>query len=274
MSPVVKDAVISFLGRNIIGKKRFFLSWFGGEPLIERRSVLDITKSCFSACLDNSVLMETDITTNAMFIDRELLEELAQYGKIRFQITLDGPKKYHNLRRISPNGSDTFGPIVKAIKQIVEYKADFEVLARIHYDAESAVEVVEFAKEVSGWIEGKGSVFVRPISNLGGKNDCTTVLTDEETDKRIGRELAQLGLSVHSAEEQVCYAALPNALVIRADGKVSKCTVALESSKNLVGNITEAGELKLNENINGWLKGWYEGDVSALKCPYSKIAKS
>lgn len=272
MTPAIKAAVGNFLERNIVGKRKLFLSWFGGEPLLERDTVIEITQSCFNACLSSGVQLETEITTNGIFVDASLLSVLAQFGKVAFQITLDGPPEFHDRRRLSPSGAPNFELIIAAIKAIVGFDADFMVLVRIHYDAKTASAIPEFAKTVRSWIGDKGKVFVRPLSNLGGQIGDEIVLTDRGCNEQVDEQVRKLGIENLSLEDQVCYAALPNSLVIRSDGRVSKCTVALESPLNDVGRISPEGTLVLNERFEGWMQGWYQDDVDALKCPYSKIA--
>ncbi|MFW2438209.1 MAG: hypothetical protein ACN4GR_02430, partial [Arenicellales bacterium] len=70
----------------------------------------------------------------------------------------------------------------------------------------------------------------------------------------------------------VCYAAKPNAWVVRSNGRLSKCTVGFEDERNDVGKLTPEGTFELNESrLQTWMRGWSTGDQLSLHCPYEGI---
>lgn len=271
MTDAVAQAVTAFLARHLPGKRRFYLSWFGGEPLLEKSRVLEITKHCFDVCNFNEVSMETEITTNAIFLDDDFLSRAAKLGRFVFQITLDGSREHHNRQRIGPKGQPTFDAIIGAINRTVAHEGDFSVMARIHFDANSAASVIPFAHEIRHLIGNRGKVFVRPIAKLGGAGNASIFTPSDEVARDVASKLSLEGFMTLQ-EEAVCYASLPNSLVIRSDGRVAKCTVALADERNNVGFITPDGKLSTNDSLQKWFSGWYDGDLAKLKCPYSSIA--
>ena len=71
---------------------------------------------------------------------------------------------------------------------------------------------------------------------------------------------------------EICYAAKPNSLIIRPDGRIAKCTVAFNHEANHVGNITTDGQILINQHkINFWTRGFAGGDVQYLTCPALKL---
>jgi len=44
-------------------------------------------------------------------------------------------------------------------------------------------------------------------------------------------------------ENYICYASKANSLVIRADGRIAKCTVALNDERNHIGDLKPDGSL-------------------------------
>ncbi|MFH8384287.1 hypothetical protein ACH4E7_25630 [Kitasatospora sp. NPDC018058] len=58
-------------------------------------------------------------------------------------------------------------------------------------------------------------------------------------------------------------------LVIRADGTVAKCTVALSDPSNTIGRLLPDGTLRIDDGLlAAWVRGWAAGDEDAVHCPY------
>ena len=70
----------------------------------------------------------------------------------------------------------------------------------------------------------------------------------------------------------MCYAADPQSLVIRANGDINKCTVALDNENNRVGRLEENGEITFDvERFDLWMEGHYTGNAHWVKCPYEFV---
>jgi uncharacterized protein len=66
----------------------------------------------------------------------------------------------------------------------------------------------------------------------------------------------------------VCYAANGSSFVVRSDGRINKCTVALDEECNQVGRLAEDGTLNLDVGrMCGWIRGAVDADAKALLCP-------
>ena len=73
----------------------------------------------------------------------------------------------------------------------------------------------------------------------------------------------------------ICYASRGNALVIRADGRLNKCTVALQHKRNQIGRIREDGLLDIhNAKLRPWLRGLQSRRPSELQCPLRGLEAS
>jgi uncharacterized protein len=96
-------------------------------------------------------------------------------------------------------------------------------------------------------------------------------LLDRTSEAKLGpRQVPQLSQDHATGESghAVCYAARANAFVIRADGAVSKCTIAFDDDRNVVGRLTKEGELLVDHELHmPWLRGLVSGEASALTCP-------
>jgi uncharacterized protein len=66
----------------------------------------------------------------------------------------------------------------------------------------------------------------------------------------------------------VCYASRANSFLVRADGTLAKCTVALSHPQNRVGRLLEDGTVELDaEKMQGWMRGLWSEDGDELRCP-------
>jgi uncharacterized protein len=72
----------------------------------------------------------------------------------------------------------------------------------------------------------------------------------------------------------VCYAAKPNSFVIRADGRIGKCTVALYDDANTIGTLAEDGTVLIdNAKLQPWMKGFETMDLDQLGCPLGSMQR-
>ena len=82
--------------------------------------------------------------------------------------------------------------------------------------------------------------------------------------------------TLRAAQRQLgdqCYASLPNHFVIRANGKLQKCTVALYDERNDVGELNRDGSIQWYERgkLLKWSAGLFDGDSKKLQCPWAVI---
>lgn len=91
--------------------------------------------------------------------------------------------------------------------------------------------------------------------------------------KRVAEAQAHREAKVKGCDSgYVCYAAKPNAWVIRANGRLARCTVGLEDPQNDVGSILPDGSLDVQaDRVRPWLRGWADGDAMSLHCPYEDM---
>jgi uncharacterized protein len=77
-----------------------------------------------------------------------------------------------------------------------------------------------------------------------------------------------------STEPYVCYAAKPNNLIIRANGRVGKCTVALDDKRNDLGYLDVDGNIVIDhEKHKLWFRGLETLDLETAGCPLRGMPK-
>ena len=282
---------------------RLMVSWFGGEPLVARKEVYYLS-SYFQEMYSNGLIkgLSGNTTTNGYFLTPEVLEKLCSFNQREFQISLDGLAEGHDVTRRHASGRGTFDVIWRNLKAAKDTRLTFKIMLRLHLTKSNIESMRALVSEIAASFhdDPRFSVFFKPIENLGGAGGGAVDPIDEAEAHRVVAPLIEqlrysgifaahgIGLASESqtvtysetegslsgsegtsvATPYVCYASKPNSLVIRADGRVGKCTVMLDDDRNTVGEILDDGSLRLDpDKLTPWFRGFQSNDPAELGCP-------
>jgi uncharacterized protein len=85
------------LDRRCADLDRLNVSWFGGEPLVAKSIVFEISEYATKLTHKYAGLVYTgDMTTNGYLLNYDTAKALADVGVRNYQISLDGPRDVHN----------------------------------------------------------------------------------------------------------------------------------------------------------------------------------
>lgn len=277
MEPQVARGVKNFITRRAPSLDSLTLSWFGGEPLLVFDIIEDILKHAQSLTTNNPRLrLFSEITTNGYLLSRPLFERLLELGVSQYQIPLDGPAKWHDKKRRLANGRGTFRVVWKNIMAIREIQRDFLVLVRLHVDRDNYGSLPKFIGDYGQAFgdDTRFKLFLRRISYFGGLNDSTLPVFENKEGQRKELALSRLARKLHIANvtskhfEHICSAAQANSFVVRADGRLNKCSLALNEKMNQVGRIRKDGRLDIDASrMRVWIRGIASGNSRELECP-------
>jgi uncharacterized protein len=276
------QGVKRLLDRRMGELERLNVSWFGGEPLLAKSVVEEISTHVVASVEKVGMQYLGDMTTNGYLLDLSTAERLSELGIRTFQVSLDGPMCEHDRTRIRANGKGSFGRIWENLLSLRSCTLPVRVLLRVHLTPKNLSFMPEFLSRVRDTFLGDSrfSVQLKPVERMGGPNDDDLDVLSREDRKEGIEHLETLvrGTSPASdppVEQKVCYAARPNSLVIRADGSIAKCTVALSDPANVVGRLRSDGTLQIsNDRLSPWLRGWVNRDLAAIGCPYIGMSQS
>jgi uncharacterized protein len=276
MSSDVVDGIKKLIKARASSLDILEITWFGGEPLLASDIVLDISKfSKEIASTYNDLRFYSNATTNGHFLNVPLMTQLIDSGVTSFQISLDGPKEYHDKTRLTANGSGSYDRIVENLIALRASELSFNILLRVHITPINVSSMPDFIRDLSRTFnDSRFRIFFQTIQHLGGPNDDHFQVIGQNRET-LFKELYKIiadnsdNIGQHEvADDYVCYASRANAFVIRSTGGIGKCTVALEDDRNLVGSITADGRVRLlPEKIRPWLRGVENLDFSILSCP-------
>ena len=279
--PVI-DGVLNWIDRRAPGLQELTLSWFGGEPLLAADIVEEIMiRAQAAARAHPAISLVSDMTTNGFLLGESRFDRLTELGVADFQISFDGPPEHHDRKRVMPGGKGTFDKIWSNLIRMRASSTSFRVVMRIHVDRENQSSIPELIDRVARDFESDDRfvLFIRPLSRLGGANDASlNVLTGDEARRSVDslRALAEargLPQLVVRPQSEICYAARGNSFVVRSNGRINKCTVAMEHPANQVGRLREDGTLAMDPHrLWPWMRGLKTGDPAALRCPMIGLA--
>lgn len=285
MRPGVVAGVKALIEARATDLAHFHITWFGGEPLAAYDIVKDISHTAKQAMHASGGRFTSEMTTNGFTLSQTRVVELANLGLHKYQISIDGAEEDHNKTRLRADGAGTFSRIWENLRGIQTLRDSGEidhvrVLLRLHVHPNNLSRFSELLDKIESELDPKYfSIFLKKISHLGGPND---------KDIQVFKDRAAFADAIHGFYKRlapfmgksdpnfvyVCYAGKANSFLIRADGRVGKCTVALSDAANTIGEILETGELKLDGGmLSPWLHALGSMNVNDLRCPVSKLPR-
>lgn len=280
---------VKTLIENVIPKiKKLRICWFGGEPLLAKLIIDDISNHAIALSSKYGVSYSSQITTNGYLLEPAMLESLLKLKVVDYQISLDGDEVGHNKTRLLANGQGSYKKIVENLLFAKGLTYQFKILLRIHVtqsNYDSIRNLLDFLK-VNLLDDERFSIFIKPIGNWGGPNSKAigeSIALPKDFDvEKLRQDLYEYAGVIKRRSEKssvsympnICYAAKPNSYSIRADGRVQKCTLAVNSDSNTIGKLSRDGLLSIdNEKLKKWVRGFEYGDIDMLGCPLSNFPK-
>jgi len=252
------------------------IEWFGGEPLLKLRTILDLMKTAQS----NFHVVRGGITTNAYLLTPNTINKLYDVGIKQYQITLDGDKEHHDKTRLTNNLNGSFDRVWASLLYLKESElVDLDVTIRIHLTIDNLDSVTRLLRKISETFEKdtRFNLLFKPLVQLGGENDSQLKVIPNHLEIPIANALEQISGKIRKKfathknlmdENSYCYASNPHNLVIRANGYINKCSVVLDEPKNFVGKLNQDGSISINEKrFKYWLRGLESLDSETLICP-------
>jgi uncharacterized protein len=252
------------------------ISWFGGEPLLAKDVVFRVLRHVAALRTRHRDLdFCSDITTNAWRLDVPLFQELFSLGVERYQVSFDGLDQEHDRKRSRPGGGGTFARVWQNLLDLRGLPNPATVTIRLHVDRANAEHCRSFIDRLFLDFGGdpRFPLLLKLLGRWGGPRDENLDVFGEEDGRKTLRHLADyaraIGVPLQPVDgDAICYAARRNSLLIRSDGRINKCTLALEAPENQVGRLGEDGRLHIDDaRMAPWLRGLWSGSPEALHCP-------
>jgi uncharacterized protein len=259
------------------------IDWFGGEPLMAKDIIKDISKFVMSMTYLHPYLRYGGtMTTNAYLLDIKTASELSDLGIREYQISLDGPKDIHDRTRLRADGSSTFDRIWSNLLAIHNSNLPVKILIRVHVSVENHALLNPLLDDIKKEFlsDSRFSIFFKAIERLGGANDENIqqfshadreLVMNELKDRLFGKNF-QTPQNKELPDNYICYASRPNSLIIRANGDIGKCTVALYDERNKIATLQPDGTMEvIPGRLAPWVRGLETLDPITLACPLTAL---
>lgn len=279
MNNEVVESILKLVKKRASSLKELNISWFGGEPLMAKDIVLYLSEEFKKMSEEFNFIYNGAMTTNGYYLDVQLLKTLVDLGITSYQITLDGSKNSHDKIRIMKNKKGSFDTIWNNLLSFKNIDSRFDIMLRIHYTPLTILDIKSFASILVDTFknDNRFNLFFKNVSKLGSTNDDNlSICTNNETlEYQMELGLLAKDFNVVKIEpDYICYASKANSYMIRSDGSVGKCTVALKEDVNNIGKLKSNGELELDQDkFRLWSIGLQTEDSEHLACPYYNLIK-
>jgi len=279
MKQTVVESLKRLLDHRLLNLDSLEFSWFGGEPMLASSIILELHDYAIRN-KNKDCIIKGNMSTNGHLLTKEKFSELVNLGLTQYQISLDGFNEIHDKTRVLINGKGTFEKIWNNLKEFRSLELNFEIILRLHYSKSTYENLIPLIKEINTVFkdDSRFKIYLKSIENLGGphSNDIEETTYNEQLHiEKILNDLVSQRITKFQINQDgpyICYASKPNSIAIRADGRLSKCTVALNSDSNILGKIKEDGTLDIdNEKLRNWFIGFETQDLGTLACPMNAV---
>lgn len=279
MSEEVYGALCRLVTRTIPTLRSFGLAWFGGEPLLEWQRMGEFTALCRALAKEHGVAMPPATTpSNAWSLTPERLAYLVEAGVGEFMVSLDGQKEVHDKTRRLISGRGTFERVYRNLlaARDAPIALPFRIIVRLHLHEENLLSQEALAQQLHTDFGADPRFVVHPITlgDFGGPTIHTMRLVSEQDSSATSARIRRLfggdkALDLGDEGYTVCYAAKPNHILVRPNGRLAKCTSALGRGDNDVGVLKPDGTLEIDpDKALAWSFGFQSGRADHLACPF------
>lgn len=283
MKPEIVKAIKKLIARRFSGLDALKISWFGGEPLLAKNIIYEISDHVQELQKTYPhVQCYSGMTTNGFQLNEDLLRKLVRLGISTYQVSLDGTEEVHDKTRIRANGVGTFREIWRNLLAARDSDLVFSIILRIHVTPENVLDLYELIDNIKAAFgyDARFTLFFKAIENLGGAGNSFPVLCGKEKEVVLEKLYEMVGNTlkinkIDGDQPYICYAAQANSFLIRADGKIGKCTVAFDDERNVIGELREDGTVSIqSDQLALWTRGIKSLQAEDLSCPLHHMPKA
>lgn len=274
MGDEVKQKIVGLVESQIKNISSLGITWYGGEPLLARDIIEELSKKFIELCEKNNVFYSASIITNGYYLTVENAKKLNDLKVDMIQVTLDGTKEYHNKKRPLQNGKGTFDKILLnliAIKEIFKDGISLRINTDINNknDVKQVIYLLKKYNLLNDIYPYLG--YVEPTNNFYESEKCLSaeeffVIKQDFMNELSKYQDINLETQYPKVRLKNCLADSKLGLVIDPDGNITKCWCDIGHEEYTIGNLNQ-GIKKYNRLID-----YFNYDVfSEPKCQNCNI---
>ena len=230
MSEAVQNALIQYIGEKINdGVKDIDFTWYGGEPLLYPEIIDYVSSQIRKMAEEKAINVHFTMVTNGSLVTKEIVSMLVKNKINSIQITMDGMKENHDMRRPLRNGKSSFEAIMQNLKLFAQ--SGIRINVRMNVDQQNRRDYSELKQMIEGLkpqmeialypalVEHLNKNDTRPDIYLSG-SEYADFISENYGDKKTE---ADDGLALAKNRRYFCTAELDNCYVIDEKGNCYKC---------------------------------------------------
>lgn len=263
MDERTKGSLIRLVKKHASLGENINIVWYGGEPLLDFQSIVELTKRFQFICMEYDVTYSAQMISNAYGFDERIISQIDDLKIEEVQITLDGLKEEHNKRRPVIGDKNPFEKIVNNILQI-NCTSHTDIKVRINVDKnniEEAYRVIDLLKDYNLEHFDITLGMLKTFGCTGHCARCNSLFSMEE----FANEYVRLRdyLKINGFEKacskmqplpklNACTLDSPNSYVIGPDGECYKCISQVGEKEHSIGNINSEFDENSHERYNAF----------------------
>jgi len=158
MSEEVGLAAVDFIIKNSKIRKHCEIDFFGGEPLMNLKTVKAVTEYVRKREQDTGKIFKLTLTTNGMLLDDKTVDWLND-NNISVVLSLDGRQEVHDAMRPTKTGKGSYKIAKKNFKHLVESRGGENYYLRGTYTNKN----LDFAKDAASLAEDFKIISLEPV---------------------------------------------------------------------------------------------------------------
>lgn len=265
MTSETQAALVSFVESRLEYAKKFFVTWYGGEPLLAKEIIWSLSEKFLALCEKSSVSYDAFIVTNASLLDDSDVELFKKYKISGAQITIDGVKEIHDKRRRSVTGESTFDKLIDRVNLLLNN--GLSVIVRVNIDKENIDRVDELLDVLAERIDkheelkvGFGQVAAYTEVCKSIESDCYNNAQFAGIMLPLYEEVLARGFTVNKMSAyptpltNFCCTDYVNSFVVDNRGELYRCWNHVGNLKYSSGNVNDGDNLALEKNYFSWIQ--------------------
>lgn len=253
MTNDIKEAIYKQIELITEGKKSLHVTWFGGEPLLAKKDIWEMSNKMIAICEKNGVDYNAHIITNGYLIDEQTVQDMIDAKITGVRITLDGTPEIHDSIRKLHNGKGTFYKIIENTKKMLASKI-INVSLGIHINSMKDEDVERLLNILSEEGLHDCSITFAYLTNYNGCCEIDKPLTVKEYSEKNIKYIKMLcnhninkkwiWEEYPTSKNRTCTANRVNSFVVDSLGNLYTCWPEVGELDKSIGNIVEIDDIR------------------------------
>lgn len=250
----------------------FYLSFFGGEPLLKFNSVCKpLILFANSICKKRDIRFRVHFTSNSYLLTPDIADFLSAYP-CTFQITLDGSRKFHDKVRFPSPGVGSYDKILDNVALLADNGVI--ITLRINYTLGNVESVGDIVTDlINKQISHPENIVVNFQrvwqDHHNGNNEKIKLLISDFGKILVTNHFGYSIPDLSNPRISSCYGDQKNFACINYNGDFFKCTARDFTKDNRCGHLAKDGRIIWDENKE---EQWLRSKFSRQICRSCRIA--